>query len=125
VADEKDPLEKEVHKGLKTYAYRTYGEYHPKQNPSGLLKMIKLTTLAMYGEAGWPDHLWLVRSKPKPAVIFIELKRVGGECTEIQLDRHALLRGMGFDVYVAPGLTRAKQILDQAVAKALGKKRSA
>lgn len=119
---DKDLLEKEIHKKLKEYGYDTYGEFHPKRNPLGLLKMIKLTTLAMYGEAGWTDHLWLVRSKPKPSVIFIELKRIDGVCTDIQLDKHALLRAMGFDVYVAPGLTRAKQILDQAISKALGKK---
>lgn len=113
-----DLLEKEVHRKLREYAYKTYGEYDHHKNV-GLVKVIKLTTLAQYGEAGIMDHLWLVKGG---RVFFIELKREKGICTDIQIERQNQVRGMGFPVFVAPGLTRAKQILDQAVRAALGKK---
>jgi hypothetical protein len=63
---------------------------------------IKLSTLGMYGSAGWPDRIFLGAVNCRPSVLFMELKATGklSEVTEIQAERHKELRDLGFTVEV-------------------------
>ncbi len=58
---------------------------------------IKLTMHGPMGVKGWPDYMFL---GPAGLIFFIEFKAPGGKCTELQLERHARLRKLGFNVYV-------------------------
>jgi hypothetical protein len=60
--------------------------------------VIKLTTLGLYGEAGWPDYLVLPGGG---RVIFVEMKRPGEEPTKLQRHRHEELERKGYIVLVA------------------------
>lgn len=82
---------------------------------------IKLTMLGGYGSAGWPDRLWLF---PGGLVFFIELKKPGkaGDCTDLQLQRHAQLRALGLRVYVCDDPTAGKLIINNELRKQLGRK---
>ncbi len=77
--------EKDLHKSLREKAYKKHGAYNPDTG-LGLLKIVKLTMLAQYGEAGMTDWLVLVKAKPIHA-FFIELKNPdgSGECTDKQI----------------------------------------
>jgi hypothetical protein len=63
---------------------------------------IKLSTLGMYGAAGWPDRMFLGNVGGKPSTLFIEWKAEGrlSGVTEIQEARHSALRALGFTVKV-------------------------
>ncbi len=117
--------EKDLHQKLRDWAYKTYGEVKLDARGayvSGILKIMKLTMLAQYGEAGAPD--WAVYVKAKvPKVFFMELKNPdgSGECSEKQLHYHAVLRAMGFDVYVVEDFLIGKSVIERQVKKAQGR----
>lgn len=61
-----------------------------------------------YGTNGWPDYEFLL---PGAVVCHVEFKRPGGECTALQLARHAELRALGHRVYVVTDALAGKQII--------------
>ena len=66
---------------------------------------IKLTTLGLYGEAGWPDYLVL---NDFPDMLFIEMKTDIGKVRKLQELRHEQLRRKGYRVVVARSLDEAR-----------------
>lgn len=57
------------------------------------LRTIKLTTLGMYGQAGWPDRMVLC---PGGKAVFVELKAPGKVPTALQFERLDQLHALGF-----------------------------
>lgn len=68
---------------------------------------IKLSTLGIYGTAGWPDYLVL---GPNAWVAFVELKTPTGKVTERQRARLVTLRRFGFRADVARSVDEAVAI---------------
>jgi hypothetical protein len=116
--------EKDLHRKLRDWAYQTYGqiEIQPDGTVTGLLKIVKQTMLAQYGEAGAPDWCVLVRHKPVGYAFFIELKNPdgSGECTDKQLLYHAWLRAMGFKVYVVDRFQLGKDVITMELQRLKG-----
>jgi hypothetical protein len=60
------------------------------------------------GFAGWPDRMFLM---PKGKIVFIEFKKPGGSCTELQLYVQDKLRKLGYQVHVCETKEHAIEIL--------------
>ncbi len=105
--------EKDLHTKLRNWAYAKYGEIDVERG-TGILKIVKQTMLAQYGEAGATD--WAVYIQGGHA-FFVELKNPdgSGQCTDKQLHWHAQLRALGFKVYVVDNFGLGKAVIDQEV----------
>jgi hypothetical protein len=122
--------EKDLHKKLRDWAYETYGEIKPplwRDEPvQGLIKIVKMTMLAQYGEAGAPDWAVFVRAQKKSEpgyVFFFELKDPDNkyaECTDKQLHYHEQLRTLGFNVYVVRDFMKGKELFEREIANVWG-----
>ncbi len=62
------------------------------------------------GFDGMPDRIILL---PKGIIAFVELKAPGKKPRPLQLSRHRLLRGLGFQVFTVDELQQIPQILTQ------------
>lgn len=62
------------------------------------------------GFDGMPDRLILL---PNGRFAFAELKAPGKKPRPLQLSRHRLLRGLGFQVYVIDGVEQIQRIIDE------------
>lgn len=62
------------------------------------------------GWSGMPDRLVLL---PGGRVAFVEVKAPGEQPRPLQLARHRLLRGLGFNVYVLDDAEQIQQILKE------------
>lgn len=70
----------------------------------------KALKLNLTGERGWPDRLvCLLDVSP----FFIEFKREGEDLEPLQLHRHAELRCLGIEVYVAWSFEQALFFVEQ------------
>ena len=69
----------------------------------------KLSTLGPRGSNGDPDRLFLWNGK----LLLIEMKRPGGECTPLQLQRHAEWRAAGAMVAVVSDVAAGRAVLSQ------------
>ena len=77
----------------------------------------KQSTLGPLGSNGDPDRLFLHKGK----LLLIEMKRPGGVCTPLQLQRHAEWRAAGATVVVVSDVAAGRATLLQFFD---GKKRS-
>lgn len=64
------------------------------------------------GNRGVPDRLFLFGGR----CLWVELKRPGGVCTPLQLQKQADLTGRGFTVLVVDDVDQGKMVIDQFVA---------
>lgn len=72
--------------------------------------------MAVRGAAtGWPDRLFLL---PNGRAIWLELKRVGGVATPLQLHRIETLRKLGHDAHVVDDAAQAVELVYKALVKA-------
>jgi len=69
----------------------------------------KLSTLGARGTNGDPDRLFFWKGK----LILIEMKRPGGLCTDLQLQRHIEWQRAGAKVIVVDSVVAGRQVLDQ------------
>lgn len=100
VSTDKDaPLERDIQKACKR-----------KLLAAGATKVVKLTTWGMYGEKGWPDLMVLA---PPRFTMFIEVKRPGEGCTELQAKRQRELLADGFPVHVVDNAADAVWIFQE------------
>jgi hypothetical protein len=67
-------------------------------------------------DAGWPDRVYLI---PGGRPLFLEFKRAGEDARPLQAHHIELLRGLGYDVWVADTYEDAMAIIDEALAKGL------
>lgn len=67
-----------------------------------------------YGTNGWPDYEFLINDSE---VFHIEFKAPGGQCTDLQLQRHAELRALGHRVYVCDDVAPGKRVVDTEILK--------
>lgn len=79
----------------------------------GKLIARKFSTAGRFGTSGWPDYEFLI---PGGRVFHIEFKAPGGTCSELQLQRHAELRAIGHEVFVADAADVAKAIIRRVMA---------
>jgi hypothetical protein len=61
------------------------------------------------GTDGVPDRIVI---GPSGRVCFMEVKRMGGRCTPLQLAMHNMLRAHGVEVHVVDDFEQGKAILD-------------
>ncbi len=110
----KPKLEKTIAADFKKAAYAKWGQYD-LDTDKGMLMIVKLSTLAMYGEAGWEDHMILIRKSvlddDKPRTVFIEWKRPGGKSSDVQRRRQAEHKAMGFAVRVCDTVEQGMDFL--------------
>ncbi len=64
------------------------------------------------GFIGMPDRLVLM---PKGRIAFVEVKAPGKKPRDVQLVRHALLRKLGFKVYVLDDKKQIDEILKEVI----------
>lgn len=101
--------ESQIYKAARNKLYEAYGKA-TAQSPIGThIRIVKLSTLAMYGEAGWPDMMIVY----KGGVFFIELKRPGEVPNENQANCHAVLRRMGHRVFVCTSVSEAMSVAQE------------
>ena len=74
------------------------------------LLVIKLSMLAKYGSAGWPDLMVLDHSPRTP--LFLEVKAGLGTTTALQNQRMQLLRLRGFHVEVVRSVEGARDAVE-------------
>lgn len=105
---------------IREWAYATYGKatVDVKGQVTGNLRINKLSTLALYGEAGWMDMCFWVKGAH---VFLIELKAPGKlkEQSELQAQREKELKALGFHVYLTDGIEKAKVIAKKEIDDAL------
>ena len=77
------------------------------------VRILKLSTLAMYGEAGWPDLSFWIKGG---FVFLIEMKAPGKKLNPNQVQRHQELAQLGFDVSlhddIDSAVTYAKHVIE-------------
>jgi len=113
--------ESNLQAGVRKWAYGEYGKFtvdHKGRHKSGLIRILKLSTLGMYGEGGWMDLcFWVVGAY----VFLIEMKVPGNDLSDLQSQRKAELIAMGFHVYTKDNAQEAKETIraevDAAVAR--------
>ena len=88
------PLEKDLENQCVKYAAR-FG-----------CKAIKLVDI---GRKGFPDRSILC---PSGKAFFVEFKRIGGKVSKSQIEYHAAIVDLGFDVWIVDNFTRFKKILE-------------
>ena len=71
------------------------------------------------GSDGWPDRIVLM---PGGKMAFVELKAPQGRLRPIQMQRHAQLRDLGFQVYVINDPAQIPEVLELLKAKTRRKK---
>ena len=92
-------LEKTVDQGIVRWAR--------SQWPEMIIR--KLSTFGSMGTNGDPDRLFFYKNK----LILIEMKRPGGMCTDLQLQRHNEWRRAGAKVMVVDSVVAGKEILNR------------
>ena len=115
--------EKGLYKKIKNWAYKTYGEYDADKD-SGLLKIVKLSMLGMYGEAGWQDMMIMIKDlKRYGHTILIELKNPDGTgvVSDPQRRKYRKALGLGFAAYVTDDFDEACEVIRLHVEYAQGK----
>ena len=75
------------------------------------LLVIKLSMLAKYGSAGWPDLMVLDHSPRTP--LFLEVKAGLGSTTPLQNQRMQLLRLRGFHVEIVRSVEGAREAVEE------------
>jgi hypothetical protein len=124
--------EKDLHRQLREWAYATYGEIKPAlrlgEESKGILKIMKCTMLAQYGEAGAPDWAVFVKTpKGTPGyTFFLELKNPDGKglLTDKQMHYHNQLRALGFHVFIVDQFEWGQKMITAEVQRAQGKVKS-
>ena len=62
------------------------------------------------GSSGWPDRIVLL---PDGKIGFVEVKAPGEKPRPLQVSRHNLLRGLGFQVFTLDDITAIPRMLDE------------
>ena len=96
-------LEKTIDQGVVKWAKERWPE----------MVVRKLSTLGPRGTNGDPDRMFFMNGK----LMLIEMKAPGGECTPLQLQRHAEWRKAGALVVVIADVAAGKAVLLQHFAK--------
>jgi len=75
----------------------------------GYVECVKLTMLAMYGQAGYPDLCFFAKGCYN---FLIEVKKPGEEPTPLQAERIRILKSLGFPVHVCDSVEEGKEAVD-------------
>lgn len=119
-----------MHKRIREKLYEEYGKLtvNAAGKVTGLIRIIKLSTLNGYGETGWMDMQIFVRGSPEPTrpkgyTFFIELKAPGKKPSDVQIQRRKEVEALGFNCYCEDSITNALAVAHVEIRAALARAR--